>query len=865
MAENVGGIVYNVDIDTAKTVSGTKSVNKELDNLEKGFKKADGGAKSLQGSIRQANSSFSGMGSAIKGVLAPLLSVAAAIGALRKLVDVQRQFDVLNAGLITATGSAENAAIAFDALQQFAAKTPYDLNQATKAFTQLVNLGLTPSEQALMSYGNTASAMGKDLAQMVEAVADATTGEFERLKEFGIKAKKEGDNVSITFQGVTTNIGNNAAEIEQYLIGLGENQFAGAMEQRMASLDGAISNLADTWDNTFRLIAASGAGDMIESSVRMATAALDELNAQLASGELGANIDAIIGKFDGFGRDIDQTFSILTGMIGDDTDKWDSLLTETVNSMISTFKNFPENVRALIQIMTVEVLAGFDKVTAYAKAFNDGLSAIFNSDTFEGVGARLEQQLAVVDSARGESLDSILAERDAALDSFEAQTEAADELRKSYDELNAAKSGQGDRLAGFKVGGGSTAGAGEVKGGGGSSKKAATDAERAAKAIADQVKELQLQADTLGMTSSELEIYKLQLAGATDEQIRAAQSSLSLVDAYSAQEEAAKASAKAELDKKTALEAAAKTVTPLRAAENQYTTDLGQYQAMLDAKLISDQEYLQLKGEAEKTYDEQRLAAQSAIFANMSLGNTILMDSINALGASSAQVLSGVLSGTMNGQEAMQALANTIFQSVISSFVQMGVEQVKAALIGKAASAAAAAGYVASVSGQVAANTALAAQAAFASTAAIPIVGPAAAPAAAAAAGAAAGALGAPAIGAAASTISGRALGGPVQANQMYRVNETGGPEIFNAANGRQYMMPNQRGDVVSNKDAQGGTGEPTVIVNIQNNAEGSSATATSRTDNRQTIIDVVVSDIMSNGKIGQSVNRVTGSRRAGG
>ena len=35
--------------------------------------------------------------------------------------------------------------------------------------------------------------MGKDLSQMIEAVADATTGEFERLKEFGIKAGKEGD------------------------------------------------------------------------------------------------------------------------------------------------------------------------------------------------------------------------------------------------------------------------------------------------------------------------------------------------------------------------------------------------------------------------------------------------------------------------------------------------------------------------------------------------------------------------------------------------------------------------------------------------------------------------------------------------
>ena len=67
--------------------------------------------------------------------------------------------------------------------------TPYSLQQAVDGFTKLVNLGLTPSEAALQSYGDTSAALGKDLSQMIEAVADAATGEFERLKEFGIKAK----------------------------------------------------------------------------------------------------------------------------------------------------------------------------------------------------------------------------------------------------------------------------------------------------------------------------------------------------------------------------------------------------------------------------------------------------------------------------------------------------------------------------------------------------------------------------------------------------------------------------------------------------------------------------------------------------
>jgi hypothetical protein len=100
--------------------------------------------------------------------------------------------------------------------------------------------------------------MGKDLDQLIEAVADATTGEFERLKEFGIKAKSEGDNVSFTFRGVTTTVGKNAAEIEKFLIDLGQNNFAGAMAEQMGTLNGIISNAKDAIASFFLTVAEMG-------------------------------------------------------------------------------------------------------------------------------------------------------------------------------------------------------------------------------------------------------------------------------------------------------------------------------------------------------------------------------------------------------------------------------------------------------------------------------------------------------------------------------------------------------------------------------------------------------------------------------
>ncbi|MGP1943879.1 tape measure protein [Citrobacter freundii] len=55
-------------------------------------------------------------------------------------------------------------------------------------------------------------------------------------------------------------------------------------------------------------------------------------------------------------------------------------------------------------------------------------------------------------------------------------------------------------------------------------------------------------------------------------------------------------------------------------------------------------------------------------------------------------------------------------------------------------------------------------------------------------------------------TLSGaREHGGPVNANSMYRVGEGGKPEIYQANNGSQYMIPGDNGRVISNRDMQGG------------------------------------------------------------
>lgn len=246
-----------------------------------------------KGAFGSVKRSLGDLGEQVRG-LGGLLAGAFALSDMFSTIN---QFEKLSGQLKTVTGSAALAGDAFEGLQAFAAQTPFTLDQAVTAFTRLVSLGLNPSEAALTSYGNTASAMGKDLLQMVEAVADAATGEFERLKEFGIKASAQGDQVKFTFQGVTTSVGNNAREIEQYLINLGNTKFANAMADQMDTLPGLVSNLRDEFDGLWRSVGDEGATTILKDGVRALIDILGQLKATLAfvagefrQGSDGANV-----------------------------------------------------------------------------------------------------------------------------------------------------------------------------------------------------------------------------------------------------------------------------------------------------------------------------------------------------------------------------------------------------------------------------------------------------------------------------------------------------------------------------------------------------------------------------------------------
>lgn len=112
----------------------------------------------------------------------------------------------------------------------------------------------------------------------------------------------------------------------------------------------------------------------------------------------------------------------------------------------------------------------------------------------------------------------------------------------------------------------------------------------------------------------------------------------------------------------------------------------------------------------------------------------------------------------------------------------------------------------------------------------------------------------------------GRQYGGPVAAGKMYRINENGAPEVYNAANGQQFLLPNTRGEVVSNKEAVRSSAQssPRITVNlIEDASRGGQVEQSIGAENEQ-VITAFVADIRGGGQASQALETTYGLRRQG-
>lgn len=307
------------------------------------------------------------------------------------------------------------------------------------------------------------------------------------------------------------------------------------------------------------------------------------------------------------------------------------------------------------------------------------------------------------------------------------------------------------------------------------------------------------------------------------------------------------------------LRAIASPTTGIDSEYQQRMADLDAYAAAYPQKIT---EIEQTRAAIEAQYRQQRMDAMWAEWQQQSLGAQLFGTALESAMSTASNSITGLLTGTMSVQDAMRSLGSTVLNSLVNSFVEMGVQWVKSAVMGQTAQVAATATTTAAQTAGLATTTAASTAAAATTTAAWT---PAAIVASIGSFGGAA-AIGVGAVlGALAMGIAGkRKNGGPVSAGSMYEVGENGLPEIFQASNGRQYMIPGNDGSVISNKDLTGGSSGVVVYNSIINNSSAQVSSSARDNGDGSVTIETIVSDIENNGPIGQSIGRnYSASRRA--
>ncbi len=223
-------------------------LKKQLDDVGDKAKKAG----------KDTGDAFGGMGAVaakVGPVIAGIFAADKIVGFTKEVIAVTAQFQKFESVLKNTLGSNSAAQGALASIKQFAATTPFSVQEVTDSFVKLAGVGFKPTIDQMRKLGDVASSQGKSFLQFTEAILDARNFEFERLKELNINARTVGDNIIFNFKGVETQVKKNRDAVQAYLLSLGDyNGVAGASSAVSQTLGGQISNLGDTWDSLLNTI-----------------------------------------------------------------------------------------------------------------------------------------------------------------------------------------------------------------------------------------------------------------------------------------------------------------------------------------------------------------------------------------------------------------------------------------------------------------------------------------------------------------------------------------------------------------------------------------------------------------------------------
>lgn len=770
MAEEVGGIVYEVGMDVEGLKKGTQRARDEFGRFVKSGTSASDTLNGVDNAAKKTGKTFGGLSGSVSGLKTQMTALAGAISVSLIIEWGKRFLEV-----------ADN----MTQLQARIARLSTDAKTANETFSTLANI---------------ASTTGASLSDTTKLWETLTSS----LKEAGA-TNAQVLNLTDTLQKIGRIGGSSTEEMANALRQFGQSIASGTIRAE------EFNSILEQMPELARQIAAGLGISMGELRARM----LDgKLTAEDALNAIQDRTSVVNAEFEKLPRTMDQAVGSLEVSF--------SKLVVAVNDATGASRTAVEIIDQLakyIDFLGDKSTSTSDKILSLATVISKlnpgawaqmGVDALFGDDDIEKQKQYNDQVERFV----------------------KASAEGYEQTKKQAEATKHLKIAQAPTK--------------DKKGKG----KGKSAEERQAESVAEKLEKLRQQTMLNATSASELSREQAILNAQQSLGKAATQEQIKLAGEYAAkiwdQKNALKEQAEAEKERQRVeksyqgLRAIASPTSGIDGEYQQRMADLDAYAAAYPQKIT---EIEQTRAAIEAQYRQQRVDAMWQEWSQQNAATQAAAAAFDAFGQTAGNALTGILTGSMSVSDALRSIGSNILSSVINAFVQMGIQWAQSVIMGQA--------------GMAAASAATIAQAAAISAAM--------APAAAMTSLATAGTNSAPAMAGMSATVGlaktlsiAGALknGGPAQEGSMYRVGENNLPEIFQASNGHQYMIPGDSGRVISNKDITGGGSGVVVYNNVINNSSAQVSSSARDNGDGSVTIETIVSDIENNGAIGQAISR---------
>lgn len=860
MSENVGAIYYTVEAETAKLIGELGSVLKGLDSLGVGFNKTDKSARQTEmrltkvaGAVQGLGRSSSAASQALRGLL-PVLSGAALVKLAQDIIATADAWTQLQNRLRLVTDGTKELAQATEAVFNISQSTSQEIDTVAQVYQRFAQnasrLGLSLNDvaevtdvvaKAVAISGASAEAASAALTQFGQGLASGTLR--------GEELNSVMEQTPALAQAIATGLGVSIGQLRQ--LGQDGKITAGELIKALKAAGDSVNEQFDT-----RVKTAAQAWTELRNSV---TRFVGELSgATNMSNSLADSIERVSKAIDE--ADLDSLAQEIEGIKGTI-----SLVVDGVEELSAVFKrHFPDMAGTAERSFTQMALTTAKEVDSMVAASRGAAGAIgslwdalaHNIPTlFKNAWNIVKRDTADTVNALADMLNKPL--QAVGLEGFSKVTFGAQEVESLIDLTDALKSGWDNAAIGAgayertlkrvtdnaidssindwmeqysesteKAVTATTKLDESIK----KKKKSLSDAEKAAQQNKKVIDDLATSLYLAGLKGEELAAAKAKMAlnpAATEDEVLAAEA---LARALWNVEEAERQRGKFGEKPKDADQYIMGNTSPLSggAFDDQYA----RYEAEAEAeqKRYDDQlerlrQARELQIETKRSYDELEQEAAKQHADRMAQ----IEQAKNHVMLASASDAFGALAGVMKQSQGEQS---GIYKAMFAASKAFAIADATVNAYSAISKAWNSAPFPANL-GAVAATT----------------------PQVMSVVSAISGA-----------SYSGRQYGGPTQPGKMYRINENGAPEVFNAANGQQFMLPNTRGHVVSNKDAsvsKGGEGAPRITLNLIEDASRAGQVDQQQL-NDEHILNVCVASIRGGTQMAGAIEGTYGVRRQG-